>query len=193
MTTQNAVYDALQALLVRLDADQKIIAPAWGTLSAVIRSHQNGPRPQGAHAVLTLLAERDEHDVICRAYRDIVTPAGAEPRAVETLTRSVAFLFEVEIMAANALDRARAMVAALANPPAVVDLPFTVMRVGDIKHEPELVQQLWEGRSRFTVEIGARIASEAIIDLIETVPVAIEQRGTDNALLGQDAFTIVQP
>jgi hypothetical protein len=193
MTTQNAVYDAVQALIVRLDADQKIIAPSWGVLKAVIRSHQNGPRPTGAHAVLTLLAERDEHDVICRAYRDMVTPAGPEPRAVETLTRSVAFLFQVEIMAANALDRARHMVAALANPPSIVDLPFTVMRVGEVKHDPELVQQRWEGRARFTLEIGARIASESIIDLIETVPVAVEQRGSDNALLGQASFTVSQP
>jgi hypothetical protein len=193
MTTQNAVYDALQAVVKRLDADQKIINPAWGDLSAVIRSHQNGPRPPGAHAVITLLAERDEHDFICRDYRDMVTPAGPEARAVETMTRSVALLFEVEFMASNALDRARHMVAALQNEASVIDLPFTVMRVGDIKHEPELVQQRWEGRARFTMELGARIETETIIDLIETAPVAIEQRGENNAILQTASFTAVQP
>lgn len=175
MTTTTAAYDALQAFIVQADADQKIIDPAHVTFTRVIRAWQNAKRPDGAYAMIQLLGERDLNEAECFAYAEIAYPGAGLPRLVQTQTRARAFLFDVEIFASNAVDRARNLVNAAETPASAVTLaPWIAAEVKGIRHMPELVQQRWEGRAIVGLELRGMVQMRAVIDRIDAVSVTTE-------------------
>ncbi len=189
MTTTTAAYDALQAFVVLADADQKIIDPAHVTFTRVIRAWQNAKRPDGAYAMIQLLAERDLNEAECFSYAEIAYPGTGLPRFVQTQTRVKAFLFDIEIFATDAVDRARDLINALETPAAAVTLaPWIAAEVKGIRHAPELVQQRWEGRAIVGIELRGMVDSSAVVDTIDQVPVTSEGY-VSTTLINSAAFT----
>jgi hypothetical protein len=170
---QDATFDALRGVLLRLDNEYKIINPPHVKLVDVIRSHQNGPRPVGPYAMLTLQGERDTMESDCVAYTeiDIGTVQDPDLRVVAETRRAMEFLFDIDIFASDALDRARQLSIAVQTAGAWVDTAIIVREVKAPTFSPELVQQRWEGRARFELVLAAMVKSKTLIDVIESVTI----------------------
>lgn len=175
MTTQNAACDALQAFLTQVDADQAVIDPAHVPMTAVIRAWQNGPRPLGAYAMVQILGARDLNEAECYDYTEAAYPGAGRPRFIETLRRVRAILFDIEVFASDALDRAEVFEAALiSSARSVTILPWTAYLTKPARHDPALIQQRWEGRAIFTIEMRGVTETKSFVDTIDLVPIAIE-------------------
>lgn len=165
--TEDGVFNRLQALLSRVDAEAAILDPAHVRLSHVIRAHQNGPRPVGPYASLNMLADDDLGEVHCLTYAD--REIGEEERVVQTVARAHAWLVRIEVYASAPTDYLRLFAAALHGAAHAIDLaPLVVRRVRDITRAPELVQERWEGRAFLDVELGGIAANGLLIDVIES-------------------------
>ena len=163
--TEDAAFDRLQAYLTRLDADAKLIDPAWTTLTRVIRSHQNAPRPTGPYAAINLLADRDLLEFDCEVYES--RTVGGEPRVVLKKARGIEWLFRVEVFASAPTDYARLFRSALKSEHALVDLsPLVVRTLGEVKRAPELRQQHWEGQAILDVGLAGIAIDSLLVDVI---------------------------
>jgi hypothetical protein len=144
-------------------------------MTNVIRAWQNGPRPTGPYAMVQVLGARDLFEAECYDYTEIAYPGLGLPRFVETVRKVRAFLFDIEVFATDALDRAEVFEAALlSSASSVVFLPWTAHLTKPARHDPALVQQQWEGRAIFTVEMHGIVETKSIVDTIDSVPVIIE-------------------
>ena len=174
--TEDDLSDRLQAYLEAIDAEATALTPGRDGLTRIIRDHINAPRPQGPYAMITFLASRDlveaDHPCFGTAVYD------AEQRVTETRIRAVEYKFRVDVYAPRATDYTRLFERALRSDRAGVDLAGLVVRnIDGVSQSPELVQQKWEGRAHFTVELAALTRDTILIDVIESGEITFEGRG----------------
>lgn len=193
--TEDAAYDALRAYLVKLAADAVLIDPTRAALPNIIRDAQGAPRPDGTYVMIEFIADRDLDEFDDEIYQEdeIVTGSGptAENRVVMCKSRGVEWLFRINVYASRPMDWARLFRAGLRTGEASVWMaPLVVRDVRDIKREPELIQQTWEGRAMFEVVIGAVATESLLVDVIETGEIITEGVGGSTVTT---SFTYAKP
>lgn len=165
--TEDDLSDALQAYLKTIDAEASVLQPGRTALAHIIRDHMNAPRPTGPYAMITFIGSRDlgEADQPCYGT---ATVDGVE-RVTETRVRSSEYKFRIDVYAPRATDYTRLFERALRSERAGVEMGGLVVRhVDGVAQSPELVQQKWEGRANFTVELAALTREKMLIDVIES-------------------------
>jgi len=174
--TEDDLSDALQAYLKAIDTEATVLDPSRKKLTAIIRDHMNAPRPKGPYAMITLVASRDLGEADHPCY-DTVTISGVE-RVKETRVRTSEYKFRVDVYAPRATDYTRLFERALRSERAGAEMAGLVVRhVDGVTQAPELVQQKWEGRANFTVELAALTRETILIDVIESGEITFEGRG----------------
>lgn len=193
--TEDDAYHSLRDFLVKLAADAVSIDPAHEVLTDVVRDAQSGPRPDGPHAMIEFIADRDIDEVNDETYQEDEITVGAGPsaqsRVVMCKSRGVEWLFRINAYASRPMDWARLFRAGLRSHEASVWMaPLVVRDVRDIKREPELVQQTWEGRAMFEVVLGAVATEKLLVDVIETGEIITEGVGGSTVTT---SFTYAKP
>lgn len=165
--TEDALYDHLQAYLVAIDQEAEELETGHQTLSAIIREHQTAPRPTGPYASLNLVARADLGEVRLIGYDE--REIGGTPRVIEKTAHAYEWRFTVSVFASEPLVYADMLANALRSGRASVDLaPLQVRRVSDPQRVPELVQQHYEGRAQFDVDLAGIAIGQLLIDVIES-------------------------
>lgn len=172
--TEDDLYSPLRGYLLRIAADARALDPAFPALTDVIRAYQtNAPRLQGAYATIAPLSATDSGEAECYAYRDVTI--SSQPRVAQKVTRVFDWVWQVDVFAQQALRIADLFCVRLSNDVANAALhPFCVRRVGAVRRLPELIGQAWEGRAQFELTLGAPLAEEGLIDVIERGRVVFE-------------------
>lgn len=177
---EDEVYRSLRSYLERVDANASLIDPARVKLEQIIRDNQAGPRPVGPYAMIQFLTDRDTGEVDGECYDDrtIGEGAEAEDRVVLSKHRGVELLFRVHVYAPRPLNFTTLLSAGLrAGEASVWMAPFVVREVGEATREPEMIQQMPEGRAQFDVTLGAIATEQLLVDVIETGEVITEGAG----------------
>lgn len=174
--TEDDLSDALQAYLRTVDQEATALAPGRVSLSKIIRDHMNAPRPKGPYGMITFIGSRDLGEADHPCY-GTATIASVE-RVTETRVRSSEYKFRIDVYAPRATDYTKLFERALRSERAGVDLAGLVVRnIDGVSQSPELVQQKWEGRAHFTVELAALTRDTILIDVIESGEITFEGRG----------------
>lgn len=193
--TEDEASEELRAWLAAVDADASLIDPARAGLAGVTISHQRGPRPSGAYAMVTHLSDRDMSEVDHQAFT--AKTIATEERIVEDRTRGLERLYRVDVFAPTASEVAGLFVAALRSHRAQIGLGgMKVRRVKTLDIDPKLIGEGWEGRAAFDVEIADLVTQSVLIDVIEQVTVETTALGTtertdrETTAVSQPAFLL---
>lgn len=174
--TEDDVYDLLQAYLVKIDQEAFLLNSAWPQLTNVIRSHQDGPRPEGPYGMIQILSVRDLGAAQCLKHEE--ETIDNESRIIETRGRAVGWLIRIHIFAHYQTEHLRLFRNALDSEHSNIELyPLIIREVKEITPAPELIQGAFEGRGHMdTVMIGC-METRHLIDVIERGKIIIAGNG----------------
>lgn len=170
--TEEEVFDKVVGYLAKINADAKLIDPAYVNLAHVRRADQSFvPRPgTGAYASISLNARSDIAELECFTYDEDEIAVGPDSFVVMGHARAIEWLFRVDIYGSTPSDVAGLFQTALRSDIETGGLyPLVVRQVDNTSRTGMVTQQVWEGRASFSFSVLGPVVEKMLIDTIETV------------------------
>lgn len=164
--TEDELFDALQAFLTAIDSEASALKPGRQSLARVERSAAGAPRTEGPYAAIDLIGVNDLGEIEYSCWSNAVL--NTETRAIQTRVQAYEAMFRIDLYGAGSTDRARLFMNALMSQRATTDIGGAmVRRVDPATVTNELVQQRWESRAAFKVELAFIGEDSIATDVIE--------------------------
>lgn len=164
--TEEDVFGLLRSYLIKLDRDAARIDPAWPKLTAIVRSSENVPQPEGAFAEIQLISARDTRQTQAEDYGEAVI--GGEDVIILKRSLTWQWVFRVRVFAEERTANLKLFSTALKSQFASTELhPLSVDSVSDIILAPWQTANPWEGQSSIDVTLSGLNTEKMIVDTVE--------------------------